>query len=126
MLLRFALLVSVVGCSLRDPPSPVKPAAPLPADPPVELATMDVECDAMIAALATYKTCHNLETEDREDLDGWIEAANRNLAASRKANPDANSQSAIAAACHKAALSVKTANERCLAGPRPKRDDDVR
>lgn len=113
----------MVACSLRDPPT-TTPAAPLPAESPVELATMEVECDAMIAALETYKACTNLEWEDRDALDAWIEVANRNFAASRKAKPEANAQAAIAGACRKATESVKAANQRCLAGPRPKRDDE--
>lgn len=117
-MLRFAILLCS-ACSLRDPPS-VTPAAPLPADPPAKLQSMDVECDAMLAALAAYKTCTNLEEDDLEAIDDWVEAANRNFAASRKAKPEPNAQNAIAGACHRAAASVRAANERCLAGPRPK------
>ena len=109
-----------VACSLRDPPSTVAPAAPLPADPPLVLETMQIECDAMLAALAAYKTCEHLEEPDLRAIDGWIETANRNFAASRKANPEPNAQRAIAGACHRATASVRAANERCLAGPRPK------
>ena len=98
------------------------PAKPLPADPEVELGSMQLECDGMVAALETYKACVNHEDEDRENIDGWIEIANRNFAASRKANPEPNAQKAIAGACHKATTSVKAATERCLAGPRPKDD----
>ena len=83
---------------------------------------MQIECDAMVAALATYKTCVNHEDEDRENIEGWIETANRNFAASKKANPEPNAQKAIAAACRKATTSVKAADERCQAGPRPKDD----
>jgi len=113
------LIVLCGACSLRDPPS-VTPAAPLAPDPPKHHQTMQIECDAMVAALTAYKSCKNLEPEDLESLDAWIETANRNFAASRKANPEANAQKAIAAACHKATESVRAANERCLAGPRPK------
>lgn len=84
------------------------------------LESMQVECDGMMSALAGFKTCEHLEEEDRESLEAWIEVANRNFAASRKANPEANAQRAIAAACRKATDSVKAANERCLAGPPPK------
>jgi hypothetical protein len=100
----------------------VKPAQPLPADPDVELGSMQLECDAMVAALETYKACVNHEDEDRENIDDWIETANRSFAASKKANPEPNAQKAIAGACHKATTSVKAATERCLAGPRPKDD----
>ena len=84
---------------------------------------MQIECDAMVAALATYKECEHHEHEDRDAIQAWIETANRNFAASRKANPEPNAQKAIAAACRKATDSVRAAIERCLAGPRPK--DDV-
>jgi hypothetical protein len=118
-LLRFLLVLVVAACSLRDPPS-VTPAAPLPADPPIKLDTMQVECDAMIAALTEYKACKNNEEDDRRDIESWIETANRNFAASRKASPEPNAQAAIAGACHRATASVKAANERCNNGPRPK------
>jgi hypothetical protein len=118
-LLRFIALLSLCGCSLRDPPT-TTPAAPLPADPPLALESMQIECDAMVAALTNYKRCTNLEEDDIQSIDAWIETANRNFAASKKANPEANAQTAIAGACHRATASVKAANERCLAGPRPK------
>ncbi len=112
---------ALVACVRKDPP-PTTPAPPLPADPELTLDSMQVECDAMVGALAVFKACPNLEDEDRDDLTGWIERANRDFAASRKANPEPNAQKAIAAACRKASDSVKAATERCLAGPRPKLD----
>jgi hypothetical protein len=114
------LVLFCTACATKDPPSPVKPAAPLPADPEVKLDTMEQECDAMVAALEAYKACANNEDEDRELIDAWIETANRGFAASRKANPEPNAKKAIAGACHKATRSVRAATERCLAGPRPK------
>lgn len=118
--MRVALLVlAVSACALRDPPS-VTPATPLPADPVIQLQPMQAECDSMVGALEAYKACPNLEPEDIEDLDAWIETANRNFAASRKAAPEENAQHAIAAACRKATDSVKAAALRCAAGPRPK------
>lgn len=83
---------------------------------------MQIECDAMVAALERYKACPNHEDEDRENIDAWIETANRNFAASRKANPEPNAQKAIAASCHKATDSIAAATTRCEAGPRPKDD----
>lgn len=80
------------------------------------------ECDAMVAALTAYRDCPNLETEDVEDLDAWIEKAERDFAASRKANPEPNAQKAIAGACHKATLSVEAAAARCAAGRKPPKD----
>ncbi|MBA3393086.1 MAG: hypothetical protein H0T89_10600 [Deltaproteobacteria bacterium] len=113
--------VLAAGCARRDPP-PVKPAPPLPADPARELQTMQIECDGMIAALAAYKACPNLEEADLAHLDDWIETADRAFAASRKAKPEPNAQNAIAGACRKATESVRAAAERCAAGPRPKID----
>jgi hypothetical protein len=81
---------------------------------------MDVECDALLASLAAYRECPNLETEDVSDLDAWIERTNRDLAASRKAKPEPDAQQAIADACRKASDSVKAATARCAVGPRPK------
>lgn len=120
--LRPLLLVAVISCARVDPPATTPPPAPVYADPDVKLESMQVECDAMVAALAGYKACPNLDDEDREDLDGWIEIANRNLAASKKVNPEPNAQAAIAAACRKATVSVGAAHARCKAGPKPKRD----
>ena len=107
---------------MKDPPSPAKPAAPLPADPEIALGSMELECDAMVAALETYKACENHEDEDRENLDAWIETANRNFAASKKADPEPNARKAIAGGCRKVTDSVKAATTRCAAGPRPKDD----
>lgn len=118
----FLLVLVLTACARVDRPSPVTPAAPLPADPEITLESMQRECDLMIAALQAYEACPNLEDEDREDIEAWIEIANRNFAASRKANPEPNAQKAIAGACRKATDSVKAATLRCEAGPRPKED----
>jgi hypothetical protein len=104
-------------CCHREPP--VAPGPPIPAPREVTLGTMDAECDGLLAALASYQECPNLEDDDREDLDDWIERMQQDFAAGKKAAPEPNAQGAIAAACHKAVASVKAANERCLAGPRP-------
>ena len=115
-------LVLLLSCARVDPPTKTPPASPVYADPAVKLESMQVECDALVAALGAYKLCPHLEDEDREDLDGWIEVANRNFAASKKANPEPNAQNAIAGACRKATVSVLAAHERCKVGPKPKRD----
>ncbi len=81
---------------------------------------MVVECDGLITALEGYKRCPNLETSDQDDLDGWIERAQKDFAAGRKAKPEPNAQRAIALACFRAAKSVEAAAERCKAGPKPK------
>jgi hypothetical protein len=113
---------ALTGCAHREPPPPVVSAPPLPADPEVKLESMQVECDAMLGALTTFKACPNHDEDDREAVDAWVERANQDFAASRKANPEPNAQKAIAAACHKAAGSVRAATERCQAGPPPKAD----
>jgi hypothetical protein len=82
---------------------------------------MDAECDGLLAALATYKACPNLDDDDRWSIDAWSERAQQDFTAGKKANPEPNAQRAIAAACHKAIASVEAANERCHAGPRPPR-----
>jgi len=80
---------------------------------------MDTECDGLLAALASYKQCPNLDEADRRDIDGWTERVQQDFAAGKKAKPEPNAQHAIAAACHKAVASVTAANERCHAGPKP-------
>ena len=76
----------------------------------------------MVAALVAYRACPNLEDEDVQDLDAWIEKAERDFAASRKASPEPNAQKAIAGACHKATLSVEAAAARCAVGKKPPKD----
>jgi hypothetical protein len=116
--LAVALAASLAGCH-RHPP-PVAPGEPIPAEPELTLGTMDAECDGLLAALATYKACPNLEDDDRWGIDAWTENAQQDFAAGKKAKPDPNAQHAIAAACHKAIASVSAATERCHAGPKPK------
>ena len=115
------LAFGLAACARRDPP-PANPAPPLPADPEVKLESMQVECDAMLSALTSFKACEHNDDDDREAIDAWIERANADFTASRKANPEPNAQKAIAAACRKATDSVKAATERCHAGPPPKVD----
>ena len=101
-------------------PAPVPPGEPIGAPAEVTLGTMEVECEALIAAFGLYKQCPNLEDEDREVIDAWSERAQQDFAAGKKANPEPNAQRAIAAACRKAVTSVTAANERCHAGPTPR------
>jgi hypothetical protein len=115
---RALLLTLFAACSLREPVSPIKPAAPLPADPPITLGTMQVECDGLLAALETYKSCENHDKDDVEDIEAWIKTATRNLAAGTKVDPEPNAKKAIAGACNRAARSVKAAHARCLATPK--------
>lgn len=116
-----AALLLVTACSLREPVSPVQPAAPLPADPPVTLGTMQVECDALLAALETYKTCPNHDKDDEKDVEAWVKLATRNIAAGTKVDPEPNAKKAIAGACHRATRSIKAAHERCLTTPKKQR-----
>ncbi|HEY4182490.1 MAG TPA: hypothetical protein VGM90_36915 [Kofleriaceae bacterium] len=111
-------MTAAIGCS--KPPPPVEPGPPIPADPPMKLRGMVEECDAMTTAIQSFQTCKNLEKDDRRDLDAWLDRAQKDFAAGRKANPEPNAQQAIALACHRATMSVQAANERCIAGPRPK------
>jgi hypothetical protein len=106
----------LAGCR-REPP--VAPGEPIPAPAAVTLGTMDAECEGLLAALAAYAACPNLDEDDRWDLDAWSDRARKDFAAGKKANPEPNAQHAIAGACHKAMVSVKAAHERCNNGPRP-------
>jgi hypothetical protein len=109
---------ALVACSHPQPA--VAPGPVIAADPSVSLRSMEVECDAMVTALAAWRTCPNLDDTDRQDLDFWIERAQQDFAAGRKAKPEANAQQAIALACFRATRSVEAAAERCHAGPPPK------
>jgi len=115
-----ATWLACAGACHHDPP-PVAPGEPIPATAEVELATMAAECDGLLAALAAYKQCPNLDDDDRWSIDAWTDSAQQAFAAGTKAKPEPNAQRAIAGACHKAIASVTAANERCHAGPKPKR-----
>jgi hypothetical protein len=116
------MLMLLVGCKhvVRD--KPVAPGPPIPAEPEASLSTMDAECQGLISALDTYGKCPNLEDGDRAWTQNVIEAAQDSFAAGKKSNPDEPSQKAIAAACHRAAVSIQYATQRCLAGKKPKVD----
>jgi len=116
-----AVLALWLGAACHADPPPVAPGEPIPPAPEVALGTMDAECDGLVAALASYKECPNLDDDDRWNIDAWTERAQQDFTAGKKARPEPNAQRAIAAACHKAAASVMAANERCHAGPRPPR-----
>jgi hypothetical protein len=114
------LATLALSCGGREPP-PVAPGEPIPAAPEVVLGTSDAECVGLLAALATFKECPNLDDDDKADIDAWVRRAQQDFAAGKKSRPDADAQHAIAAACHKATASVAAATERCQAGPRPPR-----
>jgi hypothetical protein len=112
-----AWLACTAACH-GDPP-PVAPGEPIPVAAEVTLGTMDAECDGLISALVTYRACPNLDDDDRYGIAAWSERAQQDFAAGKKAKPEPNAQRAIAAACHKAIVSVAAATERCNAGPKP-------
>lgn len=103
-------------------PAPVPPGPPIAAAPDVKVDTMEKECDAMLAALAAYQTCPNASDDVRRYMREWADLERQSLAAGEKAKPDAAAQHVMALACRRAAVSVKHAIERCIAGPEPKGD----
>lgn len=119
---RASLGLALAGSACAKAPPPVAPGPPIGADPPPTLGTMTEECDALVAALATFKACPNLDDENRDNLAAWIERANDDFAAGRKVTLEPNAQATIALACHRASASVVAATERCHAGPPPRTD----
>lgn len=120
MLLLGLLLMSACKHVVQE--RPVQPGPPIPAEPENNLQAMDTECAALVAALDEYGQCPNLEDSERRWTLRMIEHAQESFAAGKKANPDEPSQKAIAAACHRATLSIQYATQRCQAGKRPKVD----
>jgi hypothetical protein len=116
------LLIVIASCKHVVSEKPVPPGPPIPAEPEMQLENMDTECAGLIAALDKYGQCPNLEEGERDWTRRTIEAAEQSFAAGKKSNPDEPSQKAIAAACHRAALSINYATQRCQAGKRPKVD----
>jgi hypothetical protein len=117
---KICLVLAVYGCH-SDPP-PVAPGEPIPAAAEVSVDTMDVECAGLITALGALGECPNNEDDDRAWAKQVAEVAQQSFDAGKKGNPDEASQHVIALACHRAAESVKHANERCHNGPKPKPD----
>jgi hypothetical protein len=116
------LAVAWFGLACHHDPPPVAPAEPLPAEPEITLTSMDDECNGLMTALERYRECVNHDDDDREGLRNTIEFAEQSFAAGKKATLDAPAQRVIALACHRAEASVRAANERCLAGPKPRVD----
>lgn len=114
------LLIGLAACHPADPP--VKPGPLLPAEPDIVVGTMDHECNGLTKAISTWSECPNLEDVDRTWMKSLLEYTDEVFAAGRAGKPDADAQRAIALACHRAAVSIGDANQRCLAGPRPKVD----
>jgi hypothetical protein len=122
ILLVLTALGPAAGCKHVTSDPPVKPGPPIPAEPETNLENMDTECAGLVAALDTYGKCPNLDDDDREWVKAVIESAEESFAAGKKSNPDEPAQKAIAMACHRAAISMQFATERCRAGKRPKVD----
>ena len=113
-------LIAAAGCHHADPP--VAPGPPLPAEPDIQVGSMNDECGALEKAIDTWSKCPNLDDEDRTWARDITEYAEQSLAAGRKGLPDADNQHAIAIACRRAATSIGFATQRCNAGPKPRAD----
>jgi hypothetical protein len=117
----FALLL-IVGAGCHHAEAPVAPGPPLAAEPDTQLASMDAECAGLEKAIVAWGACPNLDGEERDWLRSLVDAAEQGFAAGRRGNPDEDNQRAIALACHRAAVSIGYATQRCNAGPKPKVD----
>jgi hypothetical protein len=111
------LLIVMFGC--HPEPPPVAPGEPIPPASEVVVEAMDTECDGMIAAYKTYGDCPNHTDEIHAWVKRIVELEEDTFAAGKKGKPDEKAQHVIALACHKAAVSVKNATLRCLAGKPP-------
>lgn len=107
------------GACHHDPP-PVAPGEPIPAAAEIQVETMDQECDALTAAIKVYGGCPYHDDDDRAWAKNLAQITQESFDAGHKGAPDAPSQHVIALACHRAAVSVKHATERCSNGPKPK------
>src|SRR5438128_1003907 len=116
----FTFLLGVLAC--RPAQKPVAPGPAIAADPPAEVGTMIAECDAMVAALETFRACPNLDEDDQRDIDACVERAQKDFTAGRKVELEAPAQAAIARSCRRATNSVAAATERCRAGKKPRVD----
>ncbi len=117
---KICLVLVTYGC--HHDPGPVAPGEPIPAAAEVSVDTMDVECAGLISALTAYGECPTNDDTDKAWAARVAEVAQQSFDAGKKGNPDEPSQHVIALACHRAAESVKHANERCHNGPKPKPD----
>jgi len=115
------LVLTIYGCHHDNPP-PVAPGEPIPPEAEIHVDTMDVECAGLIGALNALAACPNSDDNDKAWATQVAEVAQQSFDAGKKGNPDEPSQHVIAVACHRAAVSVAHANERCHNGPKPKPD----
>lgn len=109
-------------CACSHPPPPPPPGPPIPAEPEIQVGSMDEECKGLETAISTYGACPNLEDEDRAWTKALIEYAEHTFEAGKKSTDNAPALHAMALACRKAAMSVHYATVRCEAGPRPRVD----
>jgi hypothetical protein len=114
-----AIALGAAGCPTKEPP-PVVPAPPLPADPEIQLDTMEAECALYVDALTAWKTCPNLDTGEDQVIQAWIDRSTEDMTLSKKVELEPNAKKATAGACRKAAESVRAAHERCRNGKRPR------
>lgn len=113
-LLPSALFSVLLAC--RQPPPPVAPGPPIPAEPELAVESMKTECGQMVEMLLIWKQCPNLDEDERDYIDAWVERANMDFAAGDKAHPDEKAQHQMAHNCRRAANSVRAATERCSNG----------
>ena len=111
----------VVSASCHHGLPPVPPGPPIPAELAVEVGTMKAECDDVLAALAVWKQCPNLDEGGRAVMDAWIDAAKLSFDAGEKVELDDKQAHAIALSCHRFVDSAKAATLRCEAGKPPPR-----
>src|SRR4051812_32761499 len=84
----WVIFAALLAGACHGEPPPVAPGEPIPPPPEVALGTMDAECAGLLAALATYKACPNLDDDDRWSIDAWSERAQQDFTAGKKANPE--------------------------------------
>lgn len=100
----------------------------LPEPIPAEQDSFDpatTECQRFVAALDRYGACANASTADRMWAKRVTEIFTTTFQASRKAEPDPETERVIAGACYRATQSVTAATARCAAGSSsPALDDD--
>ena len=115
----FAIFTVAAGACAATPPT-VAPGPPIPVEPEIVVDTMAIECGALVTSLETWKGCKNLDDDDRDLIEAWVERANLDFAAATKAQPDDRAQHAIAHNCRRATDSIKAATERCGNGKKPR------
>lgn len=111
------LCIFVMGCRHEKV---VPPGPPMPAEGEIALRSMDEECTALKAALERWFACPNLEDDEKEVIDFYLERHENDFAAGAKVTMEEPAKKSIAVRCRKATDSVVAATERCSNGRRPK------